>query len=164
MIKKLLVAIMIALPMSLFAQKFGVVNTNEIMETMPEIKTIQTQMDAATKKYEAEFTKLQEEFQKKYEEFQKLDENTLPAIRDRRMQEMQELDNKIQQFRQTAAQDLQRQNQQLMAPVQDRLVKAIQAVGAEGNYTFIFENMQPVYVGKDVVNVTPDVKTRLGIK
>lgn len=164
MIKKLLVAIMIALPMSLFAQKFGVVNTNEIMETMPEIKTIQTQMDAATKKYEAEFTKLQEEFQKKYEEFQKLDENTLPAIRDRRMQEMQELDNKIQQFRQTAAQDLQRQNQQLMAPVQDRLVKAIQAVGAEGNFTFIFENMQPVYVGKDVVNVTPDVKTRLGIK
>lgn len=164
MIKKLFVAIMIALPMSLFAQKFGVVNTQEITESMPELKTIQTQMETAQKKYEAEFQKLQEEFQKKYEEFQKLDENTLPAIKERRMQEMQELDNKIQQFRQTAAQDLQRQNQQLIAPVQERVMKAIQAVGAEGNYTFIFENLQPVYTGKDVINVTTEVKTRLGIK
>ena len=80
------------------------------------------------------------------------------------MQEMQELDSKIQKFRETAMQDLQRQQQQLMAPVQENVVKAIQSVGAEGGFTFIFENMMPVYVGTDVTDVTPLVKTRLGIK
>ena len=164
MIKKLLLAIMIALPMSVFAQKFAVINTQELMQAMPEIKTINEQLEAANKKYQDEFSKLQEEFQKKYEEFQALEESTPQTIKERRMQEMQELEGKIQQFRETAVQDIQRQQQQPMAPVQEKVVKAIQAIGAEGNYTFVFENMVPVYVGTDVTDITPTVKTRLGIK
>ncbi len=164
MIKKLLLAIMIALPMSVFAQKFGVINTNQLMEALPEMKTVKEQMDAATKKYEDEFSKLQEEFNKKYQEFQALEESTPQTIKERRMQEMQELDAKIQKFRETAQQDLQRQQQQLMAPIQENVIKAIQSVGAEGNYTFVFENMMPIYTGTDVTDITPLVKTRLGIK
>lgn len=163
MIKKLLLAIMIALPMSVFAQKFAVINTQQLMESMPELKTVNEQLEAANKKYQDEFTKLQEEFQKKFEEFQGLDENTPQTIKDRRMQEMQELESKIQQFRETAVQDIQRQQQQLMAPIQEKVVKAIQAVGAEGNYTFVFENVMPLYTGTDVTDITDTVKTRLGI-
>ena len=163
MIKKLLLAIMIALPMSVFAQKFAVINTQQLMESMPELKTVNEQLEAANKKYQDEFTKLQEEFQKKYEEFQALEESTPQTIKERRMQEMQELENKIQQFRETAVQDIQRQQQQLMAPIQEKVVKAIQAVGAEGNYTFVFENVMPLYTGTDVTDITDTVKSRLGI-
>lgn len=63
-----------------------------------------------------------------------------------------------------AAQDIQRQQQQLMAPIQEKVIKAIQAVGAEGNYTFVFENMMPLYTGTDVTDITDTVKGRLGIK
>ncbi|MDE6496118.1 MAG: OmpH family outer membrane protein [Duncaniella sp.] len=164
MIKRLLLAIMIALPMSVFAQKFGVINTQALMETMPEMKTVQEQMEASAKKYQAEFDKLKEEFDKKFTEFQALEESTPQTIKDRRMQEMQELDAKIQQFRETALQDQQRQQQQLMAPIQEKVMKAIQSVGDEGGFTFIFENMMPVYTGKDVTDITESVKTRLGVK
>ena len=41
---------------------------------------------------------------------------------------------------------------------------AIQSVGAEGNFTFIFENVVPLYTGSDVVDVTPLVKAKLGIQ
>ncbi|MDE6571943.1 MAG: OmpH family outer membrane protein, partial [Duncaniella sp.] len=92
------------------------------------------------------------------------DANTPQPIEDGRMQEMEELDTKEQQFRQTAQQDLQRQQQQLMAPIQESIMKAIQGVGAEGNYTFVFENMVPVYVGTDVTDITDAVKSRLGVK
>ncbi|HBI58736.1 MAG: OmpH family outer membrane protein [Duncaniella sp.] len=164
MIKRLLLAIMIALPMSVFAQKFGVINTQALMETMPEMKTVQEQMEASAKKYQAEFDKLKEEFDKKFTEFQALEESTPQTIKDRRMQEMQELDAKIQQFRETALQDQQRQQQQLMAPIQEKVMKAIQSVGDEGGFTFIFENMMPVFTGKDVTDITESVKTRLGVK
>lgn len=164
MIKKLLLAIMIALPMSVFAQKFAVINTQQLMESMPEIKTVNEQLEAANKKYQDEFTKLQEEFQKKFEEFQALEASTPQTIKDRRMQEMQELENKIQQFREMAAQDIQRQQQQLMAPIQEKVIQAIKAVGAEGSYTFVFENMMPLYTGSDVTDITDSVKSRLGIK
>ena len=146
MIKKLLLAIMIALPMSVFAQKFGTVNTADLMESLPEMKTVQEQMTAASNKYQDEFTKLQEEFNKKYQEFQGLEESTPQTIKERRMQEMQEPDAKI------------------MAPIQENVMKAIQSVGSEGKYTFIFENGMSLYTGADVTDVTPLVKARLGIK
>ena len=164
MIKKFLLAIMIALPMSVFAQKFGTVNTAELMESLPEMKTVQEQMTAASNKYQDEFSKLQEEFNKKYQEFNALDASTPETIKERRVQEMQELDAKIQKSRETADQDLRRQQQQLMAPIQENVMKAIQSVGAEGNYTFIFENGMSLYTGTDVTDVTPLVKARLGIK
>ena len=164
MIKRLLIALFIAMPMSLFAQKFAVINTRQLLEAMPEIKTVTEQMEVASKKYEDEFAKLREEFQKKYEEFQALEESTPQTIKDRRMQEMQELDTKIQQFQTTATQDLQRQHQQLMAPIQEKVMQAIQAVGAEEKYTFVFENSVPIYSGTDVTDITDTVKTRLGIK
>lgn len=164
MIKRLLIAIMIAMPVFGFAQsKFGVVNSNNFIETMPEFKEVQAQLEASSKKFEDEFTKLREEFQNRYTELQKLDESTPQSIRDRRLQELQELDAKIQQFRETASADLQRQQAQLMTPIQEKVMKAIQTVGEEGNFTFIFENMVPIYIGKDVVDVTSLVKSKLGL-
>lgn len=165
MIKKLLFAIMLALPMMGFAQaKFGVINSQTLMENMPEMKEVQSQLEASSKKYEEEFKGLQDEFQKKFTELQNMEESTPQTIKDRRMEDVRNLNEKIEQFRATATQDLQRQQEQLIAPIQQKVMTAIQAVGDEGEYTFIFENQIPVYVGKDAVDVTPLVKSKLGIK
>ena len=93
-----------------------------------------------------------------------MDESTPKTIQERRIQEIQDLDQKIQQFRQTASEDLQRQQEQLIAPVRQKVFTAIQSVGAEGNFTFIFENVMPLYTGTDVIDVTPLVKAKLGMK
>ena len=61
MIKKFLLAIMIALPLCGFAQKFGQVDTQAIVTAMPEVTAMQTQLEASSKTYETEFQKLQEE-------------------------------------------------------------------------------------------------------
>lgn len=164
MLKKIILAALIAIPATMFGQKFGVIKTQELTQKMPEFKEVNTQLDTASKKYEEEFGKLQDEFQKKYDELQSLDEKTPQTIKDRRVKEMQELQAKIEQFRSTASQDLQKQQQQLLAPIEDKVRKAIESVGKEGGYTFIFEDMMPVYVGTDVVDITPIVSTRLGIK
>ena len=62
MIKKILLAIYIAFPMLAMAQapKFGVVNTQEVLEAMPDLKKVNEQVAAAAKKYEEEFGKLRE--------------------------------------------------------------------------------------------------------
>lgn len=156
---------MIALPSMAFAQKFGIVNTQTIMTELPDVKEAQTQLEAASKKYDDEFKTLQTEMQKKYEEYQKAESEKAPqAILERRMSELQELDKRVQEFRQTVAQELQRQQEQLLAPIQQKVINAVNSVGAEGNYTFIFENTVPVYVGGTVVDVTTAVKTKLGLK
>ena len=80
------------------------------------------------------------------------------------MQELQEDYQKIQNFQQTAAQDIQRQQEQLLAPIQQKLQDAIKAVGAEGGYTFIYDTSSLLYVGTGAEDLTAKVKAKLGIK
>ncbi len=164
MIKKILFAVMLAIPAMGFAQKFGVINTETLMSDMPEMTEVRTQLENVSKNYEAEFKKLQDEFQTKFDEFQKMGEDTPQSIKERRAQELNELDQRTRQFQQTAQQEIQRQSEQLMAPVRQKVMAAIQSVGAEGSYVFIFELGQPIYVGADVTDVTNAVKAKLGIK
>ena len=91
---------------------------------------------------------------------------TPDAIKERRLNELQERDQKVQQFRNTASQDLARLQEQLMAPIQQKIGDAVKSVGQEGSFTFIFPNEQGLllYTGNDVTDVTPLVKAKLGIK
>lgn len=168
MIKRLLLAVLVALPFSAFAQKFGVVDLETVFQAMPETATAQTQLTDASKKYEDEFAKLREEVDKLFADYQNLqkDPSTPDAIKERRLNELQERDQKVQQFRNTASQDLARLQEQLMAPIQQKIADAVKTVGQEGNFTFIFPNEQALllYTGSDVTDVTPLVKTKLGIK
>lgn len=165
MIKKIVLAILIAMPFCSFAQKFGIVDVETIITAMPEYTAMQTQINETSQKFQDEFDKLTEEMNKKVTEFQTLsqDATTPESIKERRMQEIQELDGKIQQFRNSASQDLQRQQAQLMSPIEQKFNEAVKTVGQEGNYTFIFQKGMSLYEGSDVVDVTPTVKAKLGI-
>lgn len=168
MFKKLLLAVLVAAPLCMNAQKFGVINTQEIFNVMPEKATAENTLKVAGEKYESEFKNLQAAFQKKAEGYEKeaQDNKTPQAIKDRHMQELQDEYQKIQNFQQTAAQDLQKQQDQLLAPIQTKLQNAIQAVGAEGGYTFIYDLSIPsvIYHGTGAEDLTAKVKAKLGIK
>lgn len=168
MFKKLILAIAVVLPLSAFAQKFGTVNAGEVLEAMPEATALQAQIKEASEKYQAEFDKLNEELQRKYADFQNIqnDANTPESIKERRMQEIQEYQQKIDQFRVTAQKDLARQQEQGLAPITTKFNEAVKSVGVEGGYTFIFpyDPSLVLYQGTDVVDVTPAVRTKLGLK
>lgn len=165
MIKRILVAIMIALPMIGFAQaKFAVVNTQAVFVDHPDTQAAQEQLQAASQKLQDEFKNLSDELNKKYAAFQELAEDTPKSIRDRQMTEIQNMSNNIEQFRMNADQDLQKQQEQLLAPIQQKIADAIQAVGKEGNYTFIFEAQMPLFTGADVTDITSQVCAKLGMK
>ncbi len=165
MLKKFIAAIMIALPVLGFAQgKFGIIKTQPIIEALPETKEAATQLETASSKYQDEFKNFEEEMNKRVSEYQALGDDTPSMVKDRRMKDLQDLSNKMNEFRSMAERDLQRQQEQLFAPIQQKVHDAIMAVGKEGNFTFIFEDMVPVYTGNDVVDVTDLVKAKLGIK
>lgn len=168
MFKKLILAIAVVLPLSAFAQKFGTVKAEEVLEAMPEYTALSSQIEEASKKYEAEYTKLNDEVNKLYADFQTIqnDPATHETIKERRMQEIQERSQKIQQFLQTAQQDLARQREQGLAPITSKFNEAVKSVGQEGGYTMIlpYDPGFILYQGADVVDITPAVRTKLGLK
>ena len=166
MIKKILLALVVALPMCAWAPKFGIVDVESIIPKMTEFVEAQNKLSEASKTYETEYAKINEELQKLYTELQELDKdpNTLQSIKERRMQDIQDRDKKAQQFAQTAQQDLQRQQAQLMQPIQEKVMNATKSVGTENGFTMIFPEAVPAYISADVQDVTALVKTKLGVK
>ena len=157
MIRRFIAIALVAFPIVAMAQKFGVIDTEALIQSLPEVKEVQTQLDVYSQKYETDFNSLKADMDKKYAELQSLPEGTPAEIRKRRVQELQELDQKINQFRQTATIDIQNHEQTLMTPIRNRVSEALRCVGQEGDYIIIFETTTPAYVRADVVDVTPKV-------
>ncbi len=166
MLKKFIIALMCCLPMTMVAQslKFGTVNTTDVITAMPERIEAEKQMQDLTKRYEDEFVKLQEDFQKKYQEVQAMGDTVPETIKMRRYEELQAMDQRIQSFRQVAEQDLAKKQEELFIPIQQKLMDAINAVGSENGFTYIFDANAAYYKGIGNEDVTPLVKTKLGIK
>lgn len=163
--KKLIVLLLALAPLSVFAQKFGVVNQGNIVQAMPEYTTAQNELQAENKQYEDELKRMQEELQKKAEAFEK-DQATLPeAIKTRRQNELQDMYQKIQQYAQDAQQSMQQSEQTKMAAISEKLKKAIDEVGAAGGFTVIFlEGTMPYISTTQCTDVTAQVKAKLGLK
>ena len=108
MFKKLIIAILCCLPLTMVAQsfRFGTVNTAEVLAVMPERAEAEKQFQDLTKRYEDEYVKLQEDYQKKYLELQSMGDTIPEAIKVRRYEELQTMDQRIQSFRQIVEQDL----------------------------------------------------------
>ena len=143
--------------------KFGTVNTAEVLAVMPERADAEKQLQDLTKRYEDEFMKLQEDFQKKYQEVQALGDSVPETIKMRRYEELQTMDQRIQSFRQVAEQDLAKKQEELFIPIQQKLMEAINAVGSENGFTYIFDANAAYYKGVGNEDVTTLVKTKLGI-
>ncbi len=167
MLKKLLLVAVMLIPMLASAQtlKMGLVDLAEIFNKMPEREAAEKQIAEVSKKYEAENEKLGEEMKRMYDEFQAMKEDELPAIKERKARELQDYNQKIQQFQQTAYNDLQKLQSDLMAPIEQKLRSAVEAVGKEGGYSLIQPKTPDVilYFGAPVEDITNQVKAKLGI-
>ena len=165
--KKLLLALMMLLPMAAMAQaKFGHVNTQEIIQAMPEFATARTEIEALTKQYEADLKSMQDELQKKGDAFEK-EQATLPDnIKQRRQQELQDMYQKIQQSYQDNQQALAKAQQEKMQAITTKVVDAIKEVGQAGGYVYIMEMGAGIpYISTTLsTDVTAQVKAKLGLK
>lgn len=70
--KKFILMALLCAPMTMFAQKFGHINSQEIMTSMPEFSIAQGEIQAKAKEFENEMSEMQQEFQRKAEEFDKV--------------------------------------------------------------------------------------------
>lgn len=168
MIKKLMLVAALLLPMFASAQsvKIGLVDMQSILTLMPETKAAQTQIADVSKKYEDEYAKLNEEMQRMYEQIQQMSEDEPAAIKERKTRDFADKQQKIQQFLQTAEQDIQKLQSDLMAPIVAKIHTAVESVGKEGGYTLIqpLDQQLVLYYQEPCSDITSLVKAKLGLQ
>ena len=166
MLKKIALLLMLILPMSVFAQKFGHIKTQEILTAMPEYTKAQTDIQTMQKQYDDEMKRLSEEIQKKFAAYQQEQANLPKNIQERRQKELQELNERGMQMQQDAQQQLQQSWMEMLEPIAKKIDDAIKAVGQEGGYVYIFDlnATQIPFVNETLsTDVTGAVKTKLGL-
>ena len=164
--KKLIAILFMMAPLAIFAQKFGHLNSADIIQAMPEYKTAQTEIQNLEKQMTNELQLMESELAKKSETYEK-EKATLPAnIQQRREQELQELYGKMQQYYQTSQQELAQASQEKMAALTEKVTKAIKEVGVAGGYLYIFDIASGIpYISETLsTDVTAQVKAKLGLK
>jgi|BarGraIncu00222A_1022003.scaffolds.fasta_scaffold08975_2 outer membrane protein len=168
MFKKIALVLLCALPFSLMAQevKLGHVNSQEILTAMPERVTIEKTIKDLQDQWEKEMTKMREEYYAKMKEFQDKQATMPESIKQARQSEIAELEQRITTFQQTASTDLQKKQQELFTPVIDKVKKAINEVGSENGYLYLFDlsTQSIIYQSPKSNDVTPLVKKKLGLK
>jgi outer membrane protein len=145
--------------------KFGHANVQEIMQIMPEFKQMQKNLEEEYNKLENQLATMQEDYQKMQEEYTSNAENLSRQERQQKEQQLMETSQKIQQFYQSTQQQLSQKQQQLQQPIMQKLLGAIEEVGEEGGFIYIFaaNSGATVYQSDQSVDVTSQVKEKLGI-
>ena len=134
--KKLIALLLMILPLGAIAQevKIAYVKTQEVFMAMPEVSEMEKKMADLNEKYKGELQLMQDEYQKKYAAFIQQQDSLTENIKLRRMQEIQDIQTRMDNFVQMGQQDVQKQQQDLLMPIQQKLQDAIKAVGDEKGY------------------------------
>ncbi len=169
MLKKLLICMIALAPLAAVAQdvKIAYINAQEVFSAMPELAGIETQLNSKQEEISKNGQALVDEFNKKAEEFDKNKATSETVLQDQQKQ-LAQIQERYQVYLQNSQQEMQQMQQQLLEPVNKKIADAIKAVGDENSYSFVFDvsTMQSpiVYVSPTAVNITPQVKSKLGIQ
>ncbi|MDY0201059.1 MAG: OmpH family outer membrane protein [Bacteroidales bacterium] len=154
---------------SVFAQtdlKFAHINGQELLSIMPERDSAEVKLNAYGKDLSDQIEELHVEYNNKLQTYMQRRETLSAAIREAREKELTELQQRIQEFEQTAQQDFQRMQGEFMRPLMEKADAAIKKVAKQEGFMYVFDTSTGgvVYFSEKSVNLLPLVKTELGIK
>lgn len=148
--------------------KIGYTNVELIMDLMPEMEQIGADIQDYQTQLQTNIQTKGADFQRQVQTYQQAAPTMTEDARAVKEQELQKLQQEIQKYEQDAQISYQRKLQELLEPVQTKVINAINAVAAENNYTHIFSEtagQSPVLLyTKEEDKFTELVLTRLGIE
>ncbi len=147
-------------------QQIAFVNSNELLEAIPDKVVATKTINDLNKKYKDELQVMQNDYNKKYSDFISYQNSMAENVRLRRMQELYELERQINGFMKVAQEDIESQERILIAPLRQKVKDAIYQVGMEQGYVCIYDLANPAiaFVTPDATNATELVKHKLGVK
>ena len=144
-------------------QKYGHVNSAEVLQAMPGVDSISIKLQNFQNELQAMYAEFMQEYKRKQELLEK-DGGFLPAsVRQIREKELVDLGSRIEEFQYSVQDDLEQKQFELVKPFQDKIQQAINDVAKENGYVYIFDTQVLLY-SEGGVDVTPLVRKKLNIK
>jgi len=164
----LIIAAMIAFIGTLSAQqKIGHLNSYDILQVMPEFKQMSADLEKQKQAYTKALESMYGDYEKKQRDLQAIsnDKSTPDAIIESKIQELQDLQKRIQDFEEKVNNDLQKMQQDKLKPINDKYLKAVKEVAQANNYAYVLDVVSGsvAYFTEGQNDVTDLVMKKLGI-
>lgn len=146
------------------AQKIGHLNVQEVMAMLPERKGLEEQVQTFAKELENTYGLMTTEYQNKLNEFQQLPPDSPESIKETKIQDLQQLEQRIKEFEVKAQQDLAQKEQDLLQPLIEKMKDTIKKVAESNGYTYILDSGVGVILHAGGDDVAKLVKKELGLE
>lgn len=123
------------------AQRFAYVDTEYILDMMPEYRSAQKQLDALSEEWQKEIEKKQSEIDKLQKEFNAEQVLLTEEMRKKREAEIKSKENELKEYRTRKfgyEGELFKKRGELIKPIQDKVFDACQKIAKANAYDFIF--------------------------
>ena len=146
--------------------KFGHIDLQALIQIMPERTVAETEFNKFQTELEEILGEMQTDYQQKLGEFEQLGEDASEIKRNAKITELQDLQQRMQNYQGTAQQQLQQEQGKLLQPVFDKAEETIETVAKELGLIYVFDIGTKVvlYKSNQSTDVLPLVKVKLGLE
>lgn len=142
------ILLLIMLPGAVFsqAQKIGFVNSAKIFDDLPEARDIVKRIQGLQKPVQDSLALIQKDIETRIADYQKKESMLNDQAKRAAAQEIQDLQVKGREYQQRKTEELTRQQDVLLAPLKEKIQKAIERVAKAENYKFVFDRTEQVQI------------------
>jgi outer membrane protein len=145
--------------------KIAYIKFDELIDQMPETKTIRTQLETYNKQFQDTYSAMANEYQSKGQAYEAQRATMTDAVRTAKESELQDLQKRIQAFQTDAQQKVNQKTNELSKPLFDKARGAISQVAKEKGYAYVINSSQTdLIVSPPGDDIMAEVKAKLGIK
>jgi outer membrane protein len=147
--------------------KFGHINSDELIQSMPEFDSATAKLEKFRKELVNALELMTVELNNKNDTYSKESKNLTDIVKQTKEQELIDLNRRIQEFQQNAQEQLQNKQVELFQPIYTKVDKAIKEVGKENGFLYVFDVAKGSLLYFDETkstNVTALTKAKLGLK
>lgn len=147
--------------------KIGYADVEYIFSQMPEAKKIESELQDLRTQLKKQYDSKMAEFKKKLDEYNANAQTVPVAVKQNSERELQQMQQNIQKFEEDSQAELQKRNNALLAPVQEKVGKAIEDAAKENGYSLILSNQiqyqDVILFGDEKLDVSDLVLKKMGI-
>lgn len=145
--------------------KIGYVDSADVMSVMPERTKVEQDLQVYYGELQTELQAMATEYQNKMKDYEANVNTMSNLVRQSKEKEIMDLQGRIQEFQNNAEVSFEEKRIELLTPVIEKIQNAVNAVGKEKGFTYVLDKSvgAVVYIGDDAIDITPDVKSKLGL-
>lgn len=145
--------------------KFGHINSTQLLSQMPETKAADSSLQKFGASLENQLKTMTAEYQGKIADFKSKEGSMADPIREAKLKEISDLEERIQSFQESAQSSMQKKKEELYTPILKKAEEAINAVAKEKGFSYIFDSSAGTLLfAQESDDVLPLVKGKLGLK